>query len=96
VLARFGGEEFVVLLRDAGLDESSATAERIRTEIASLSNLPGDLSLTASIGVAIGSASESAATFLLRSDEALYRAKRSGRNLVSIHPSCSTQPVTVV
>jgi len=96
VLARYGGEEFVVLLRDAGLDESSATAERIRSEIASLSNLPGDLSLTASIGVAIGNASESAAGFLLRSDEALYRAKRGGRNLVSIHPSCSAQPVPVV
>ncbi len=96
VLARYGGEEFVVLLRDAGLDESSATAERIRREIASLSGLPGDLSLTASIGVAIGSAGESAASFLFRSDEALYRAKRGGRNLVSIHPSSAGQPVAVV
>lgn len=95
VLARYGGEEFVVLLRDAGLEESAATAERIRVEIAGLAGLPGSISLTASIGVAIGHAGESAASFLLRSDQALYNAKRGGRNLVRIHRSPAEEPVGV-
>lgn len=84
VLARYGGEEFVVLLRGAGLEESAATAERIRFAISDLSGLPGEISLTASIGVAVAQATETAAAFLLRCDEALYAAKRSGRNLVSV------------
>lgn len=95
VIARYGGEEFVVLLRDAGLEESAATAERIRREIACLSGLPGGVSLTASVGVAIGDPSENAATFLLRADEALYNAKRGGRNLVSIYRAVR-EPVVVL
>ncbi|HEY1501619.1 MAG TPA: GGDEF domain-containing protein [Acidobacteriaceae bacterium] len=85
VLARYGGEEFVVLLRNAGVDESRAAAERIRMQIANLSGLPGSVRLTASIGVAISRLRDTATEFLLRSDEALYQSKRTGRNLVSIH-----------
>ena len=85
VLARYGGEEFVVLLRNAGLDESLSAAERIRTQIACMSGLPGNVNLTASIGVAVSQPKESAMDFLLRSDEALYRSKREGRNQVSVY-----------
>jgi diguanylate cyclase (GGDEF)-like protein len=85
VLARYGGEEFVVLLRNAGLDESLSAAERIRLQIASLCGLPGEMKLTASIGVAVSQERESAMDFLLRSDEALYRSKREGRNQVSVY-----------
>lgn len=84
VLARYGGEEFVILLRDAGLQESAVIAERVRIEIAGLRGLPGDIRLTGSIGAAIGHGDESPSALLLRADEALYRAKRAGRNLVSI------------
>jgi len=85
VLARYGGEEFVVLLRNAGLDESQAAAERIRATIANLSGLPGSVTLTASIGVAVSYPKDTATEFLLRSDEALYRSKREGRNQVSVY-----------
>ncbi len=85
VLARYGGEEFVVLLRNAGLDESLSAAERIRRHIADLSGLPGSVSLTASIGVAVSQAGDTVTDFLLRADEALYRSKREGRNQVSVY-----------
>ena len=85
VLARYGGEEFVVLLRNAGVTESMTAAERIRTQIAGLAGLPGSVSLTASIGVAVSLPKDTATDFLLRADEALYRSKREGRNLVSLY-----------
>jgi diguanylate cyclase (GGDEF)-like protein len=85
VLARYGGEEFVVLLRNAGVTESVTAAERIRMQIANLSGLPGRVNLTASIGVAVSQTRDTATEFLLRSDEALYRSKREGRNLVSVY-----------
>lgn len=85
VLARYGGEEFVVLLRNAGVNESLIAAERIRTQIANLAGLPGSVNLTASIGVATSQPHDTATEFLLRADEALYRSKREGRNLVSVY-----------
>jgi diguanylate cyclase (GGDEF)-like protein len=85
VLGRYGGEEFVVLLRNAGLEESLIAAERIRLKIANMSGLPGSVTLTASIGVAVSLAKDTATEFLLRADEALYRSKREGRNLVSVY-----------
>lgn len=85
VLARYGGEEFVVLLRDSGVDAAQTAAERIRLDVASLGDLPERLSLTASIGVATSLPGESPDELLLRADEALYRSKRDGRNLVSVY-----------
>ena len=85
VLARYGGEEFVVLLRNAGADETQLVAERVRQQIANLAGLPGSVTLTASIGVAVSYPRDTPTEFLLRSDEALYRSKREGRNLVSVY-----------
>ncbi|MGA7521708.1 MAG: GGDEF domain-containing protein [Acidobacteriaceae bacterium] len=85
VLARYGGEEFVVLLRNAALEESRVAAERIRLTIASVAGLPGSVTLTASIGVAVSEPRDTTTDFLLRADEALYRSKREGRNQVSVY-----------
>ncbi|MGA8161165.1 MAG: GGDEF domain-containing protein [Acidobacteriaceae bacterium] len=85
VLARYGGEEFVVLLRNAALEESGIAAERIRQKIASVAGMPGSVTLTASIGVAVSDPRDTTTDFLLRADEALYRAKREGRNRVSLY-----------
>jgi diguanylate cyclase (GGDEF)-like protein len=84
VLARFGGEEFVILLRDAGLQAVEEVAERLRRDVASLENLPGSVNLTASFGVAVSAPGELAGEFLVRADDALYRSKREGRNLVRV------------
>ncbi|MGC2621160.1 MAG: GGDEF domain-containing protein [Acidobacteriaceae bacterium] len=83
-LARFGGEEFVLLLRDTGAAQAEEVAERLRTDVAALTDLPGRVTLTASFGVAVSQPGDSSTEFLLRADEALYRSKREGRNLVSV------------
>lgn len=85
VLARYGGEEFVILLRNAALEEARVAAERIRQTIANVAGLPGSVTLTASIGVAVSEMRETTMDFLLRADEALYRSKREGRNQVSVY-----------
>lgn len=85
VLARFGGEEFVVLLHGAGPAQTEEVAERLRADIADLVNLPGDIRLTASFGVAVSQPEDSVSSLVVRADEALYRSKRDGRNRVRVH-----------
>ncbi|MGA7884173.1 MAG: GGDEF domain-containing protein [Acidobacteriaceae bacterium] len=87
VLARYGGEEFVILLRESGVEDAHGAAERIRSDIQGLDGLPEGISLTASIGVAVSMPGESPDELLLRADEALYRSKREGRNLVTLYRS---------
>ncbi|GGX87881.1 DUF484 family protein [Massilia dura] len=97
-LARFGGEEFVVLLIDADLDSAAFVAERIRAGIASaMIVLAGGLqvSITASIGVACLAAADEGAIvsvpeiaareLIAHADGALYQAKAGGRDRVVRH-----------
>lgn len=81
VVARWGGEEFVIMLRDCGLEESMAIAEKIRTQIA---NTPFRHvgTVTVSIGAAELRPDEDLDPWLARADAALYDAKRAGRNVV--------------
>ncbi|MEZ0603647.1 EAL domain-containing protein [Paraburkholderia sp. IW21] len=78
-VSRIGGEEFAVLLRD-GLAGALALAERLRGAIAAIERPDGHLS--ASFGVAEHRSGESIMVLLDRADEALLRAKHSGRNRV--------------
>lgn len=78
-VSRIGGEEFAVLLRD-GLAGALALAERLRGAIAAIERPDGHL--TASFGVAEHRSGESIMVLLDRADEALLRAKHSGRNRV--------------
>ncbi|HTW85460.1 MAG TPA: diguanylate cyclase [Candidatus Sulfotelmatobacter sp.] len=85
--ARYGGEEFVALLPDTDLKGGIALGERLRTELASLTLVHAGSSLgrvSASIGVAsiVPDSSIGAEQLLRRADEALYRAKRGGRDRV--------------
>lgn len=91
--ARLGGEEFVVLLRQADASEALRTAERIRQAIEAIS-LPVDTAgpphhITASIGVALApyDNAERMQSLLERADQALYLAKRHGRNRTELDPS---------
>ncbi|WP_374469682.1 sensor domain-containing diguanylate cyclase [Phenylobacterium sp.] len=83
LIGRIGGEEFAVLLPATCLEGASAlaVAEALRVSLAErpIRELPAPI--TASFGVALGSASmESAEAWLARADVALYAAKRTGRN----------------
>ena len=82
MVARWGGEEFVVLLRDCALPDALRLAEDIRAAIAELP-FGAMGSLTVSVGVAEARAGEDLTTWLERADQALYRAKRAGRNEVA-------------
>ena len=85
--ARFGGEEFVVLLNGTSSEGASEVAERIRQEIAALSISAGKqhFSMTVSIGVAsFGSSDGSWSQAIARADAAMYRAKSQGRNQVVV------------
>jgi len=84
---RFGGEEFVVVMPDTDMAYAYAVAERLRKSIETtpieISRAPGKLSITISIGIAESEQeSDSAEELLYRADQALYRAKKTGRNRV--------------
>lgn len=87
--ARFGGEEFVVLLREISLDAVEEAAERVRASIAATVVEHNDVNLliTASIGVAIAEPRDRDIQDIIeRADLALYSAKGAGRNRVIMAP----------
>lgn len=80
-LARWGGEEFAVLLPQTGAVGARVVAEKIRHTLEqAMFGRAGQV--TASFGMAVYQGGESAAALLGRADDALYRAKRNGRNRV--------------
>ncbi len=85
VLFRYGGEEFVVVLRNTDLRGAALLAERVRQVVAALQvECSGKtVPLTVSAGVATLSAGEDAPRFLQRTDRALYHSKTGGRNRVT-------------
>ena len=84
VFGRYGGEEFVQICRHTTLAGAIADAERLRERISTLDvPLPRSIGkLTVSIGVAQYQPGESIMQTFARADEALYRAKKLGRNRV--------------
>ena len=84
-VARYGGEEFVVLLPDATLDDGLAVAERLRERSATVvvDSRTGPVSATVSAGVAaFPTCGVTSPQLMQTADDALYAAKRSGRNRV--------------
>ncbi len=84
---RYGGEEFVIIMPETDMAVATIVAERLRRRIASeafpISQGAGAIEVTISIGIAtLDTADDNAATILKRADQALYRAKRDGRNRV--------------
>jgi len=79
--ARWGGEEFVVLADGAGLEAAFALAEHIRAAVENAA-FAAPVRITVSIGVAEYRPGETGDDLLARTDDALYEAKRTGRNCV--------------
>jgi diguanylate cyclase (GGDEF)-like protein len=86
LLARFGGEEFVLLLSSSTESMALGVAERLRQRVEALSIATdvGPVRVTASFGVAMQAPCESWGNALDRADAALYRAKGAGRNQVQL------------
>jgi diguanylate cyclase (GGDEF)-like protein len=83
--ARYGGEEFAVLLPQTDLDGAHQLAERLRRALAArpMSTHPGGLvAVTSSFGVAAFPDAPTPAALFASADEALYQAKRAGKNCV--------------
>ena len=84
---RYGGEEFVVVMPDTDKNFAYSVAERLRQSVEAnqfpLSRAPEGIKVTVSIGIACSRGGQDTADSLLRrADQALYRAKREGRNRV--------------
>ena len=87
VLCRSGGEEFVVLLPETTLSDAARAAERIREKV-STTKFPHAGEITVSAGVAaLKDCYGNRDVMLRRADEAMYKAKRAGRNLVVVFRS---------
>ncbi|WP_042693965.1 PleD family two-component system response regulator [Azospirillum sp. B506] len=87
LVARLGGEEFIVILPDTDGEAALIVAERLRSRIADIpfavSSDRGEINVTVSIGISVGGRlGDTAEGLVRRADEALYEAKRSGRNCV--------------
>ena len=89
VLARWGGEEFVLMLTDTSADHARELLERIRQAVQALeiAHSAGSLQLTVSIGLAQHLPGDTVEHTLERADQALYRAKALGRNRVVVAPA---------
>lgn len=88
IASRWGGEEFVMLVKATSIDSGKAIAERSRQKLEAMTIETQDsrVSITASFGVSFGSAKEETLESLVaRADEALYIAKQQGRNQVRLH-----------
>jgi diguanylate cyclase (GGDEF)-like protein len=90
VLARYGGDEFVLMLPHTGASEAAVIAERIRADVAdqTVTDARGKtLSTRISAGIAAFRGSgDSLDALIHRADSALYEAKKRGRNRVVVHP----------
>lgn len=90
--ARYGGDEFVVLLSHTDADQGERFAERLRTSLGEIGRQQG-LSLHISLGVAqFGGKIASADDLIAAADAALYQAKRLGRDRVAVSNSSDAPP----
>ncbi len=90
---RYGGEEFVVVLRDTELCDGAVAAEQLRESFAAKQlGAEKETPLTVSIGLATARQGETAHELIGRADAALYAAKRAGRDRVFFHDGTQVQP----
>ncbi|WP_353661545.1 diguanylate cyclase [Hydrogenimonas sp. SS33] len=83
VFCRYGGDEFLIFLANAGTDQAYIVAEKLRKHI-DIHRFEGVENVTVSIGIAIRHRNESIGSLINRADQGLYKAKESGRNVVIV------------
>ena len=94
LIARYGGEEFVVIMPQTGREGAEVEGERIRDIIAAtpFQDTPPEYQVTISGGVSVleYATMQNAEDLLRTADQALYEAKRSGKNRVVLAPEKGT------
>ncbi|BAU72993.1 sensor domain-containing diguanylate cyclase [Metapseudomonas furukawaii] len=89
IICRWGGEEFIILLKDTGSATALQLAEKVRNDVAARRYpFKGvNLQVTTSVGLAEMHPEDALDSLIGRADRGLYRAKLSGRNCVCVEPS---------
>jgi diguanylate cyclase (GGDEF)-like protein len=85
VAARYGGDEFMIVLPDADAPQAGVVASRVSSAVHDVGlKFDAQRPVTASLGVAVAHADDSVASIIRRADENAYRAKQSGGNRVEL------------
>jgi diguanylate cyclase (GGDEF)-like protein len=85
LIARFGGDEFAVLLPSLDVEQARQAGERLRQRILELSPSSLSKAITISIGVSSQVSGDDVGSLVQRADEAMYAAKTRGRNRIAVH-----------
>jgi diguanylate cyclase (GGDEF)-like protein len=86
LVARFGGDEFAVLITGLTLRQAESRLNVVVSQLAKASVVPGEASgITVSCGISEVSAGDTVDSLMHRADQALYDAKRLGRNRVAVN-----------
>ncbi len=95
IVARFGGDEFAVILLSCNLDKASLAAERLRKAVTDhpLSLEESDVQITISLGLAAAEPTDDAASIIGRADKALYASKQAGRNCSYRYNGQTCEPI---
>jgi diguanylate cyclase (GGDEF)-like protein len=88
IVARYGGDEFMLVLRDCSVEMAQIVCDRIRTNLqgAKIRTRKGSVKVTLSLGVTVNdpAAKDTAKQMIARADQALYHTKKTGRDGVSV------------
>jgi diguanylate cyclase (GGDEF)-like protein len=82
ILVRFGGEEFIILLPNISIEQTSIVMEKVRNNVQQLKLQGSTISFTISGGVSEYIDTDTIDTIVKRADENLYKAKKSGKNKI--------------
>ena len=93
LIARFGGDEFAVLLPALDVAAARQAGERLRQRVVEISPPSLSTAITISVGVSGGAAGDDVDSLVQRADEAMYAAKTRGRNRIAVHGESDAQVV---